>query len=88
MQDRIGSMEEGKEADLVLIDATDTALLPSVERDGFGNLAHILLVRGPQVRHMRIAGEWAVRAGELLTVDEEALDAEYRGIVLRMGSAL
>jgi 5-methylthioadenosine/S-adenosylhomocysteine deaminase len=87
MADRLGKIAEGYAADLVLVDGSDTALLPNVELGAFSNRLHNLLMecRPHMVRDVLVAGEWVVRDGKLATVDEEELDEQYAAIAWRVG---
>jgi 5-methylthioadenosine/S-adenosylhomocysteine deaminase len=87
MADLLGKIAEGYAADLVLVDGSDTALLPNVESGAFSNRLHNLLMecRPHMVRDVLVAGEWVVRDGKLATVDEEELDEQYAAIAWRVG---
>ena len=84
----LGAIAEGLAADIVLVDATDPALLPLVEREGFTNTVNNLLIWGRphMVRHVMITGKWVVRDGVLTTVDEAELNARYRSIAQRIAA--
>jgi 5-methylthioadenosine/S-adenosylhomocysteine deaminase len=69
MSDRIGSIEVGKEADLVLFDATVPEWLPLY--NPVSNLVYS--ATGNTVKHVFVAGEQVVRDGRLTRVDEAAL---------------
>ena len=70
--DRIGSLEVGKAADLVVHRTTTAAWTPR------GDLAHELVwsTDGRSVRDVVVAGRVVVRDGVCQTVDEQALRAE------------
>jgi 5-methylthioadenosine/S-adenosylhomocysteine deaminase len=72
MDDRIGSIEEGKQADLVVIDATGPQWTPR----GDVALQLVWSADGHCVRDVIIAGRQVVRGGRCVTVDEVALRAE------------
>jgi 5-methylthioadenosine/S-adenosylhomocysteine deaminase len=86
--DHLGAIAEGYAADLVFVDGADLALLPLVEREGFTNRVHNLLIWGRphMVRHVMIAGEWVVQERQVMTVDEQALAARYQRIMQRIVS--
>jgi 5-methylthioadenosine/S-adenosylhomocysteine deaminase len=65
MEDRIGSLEEGKEADIAVFDLEEPA--SAVSHDALGVAIHSL--RGRDVRWLFVAGEALVREGELTRVD-------------------
>jgi 5-methylthioadenosine/S-adenosylhomocysteine deaminase len=65
MEDRIGSLEEGKEADIAVFDLEQPA--SAVSHDALGVAIHSL--RGRDVRWLFVAGEALVREGELTRVD-------------------
>ena len=68
---RIGSIEKGKDADLIVLNARTPRLLPVYHP--FSLIVYSAL--GPDVRHVIIAGKPVVREGVLLTVDiEEVMD--------------
>jgi 5-methylthioadenosine/S-adenosylhomocysteine deaminase len=72
LADRIGSIEVGKEADLVLFDATVPEWLPLY--NPVSNLVYS--ATGNTVKHVFVAGEQVVRDGRLTRVDEAALYQE------------
>jgi cytosine/adenosine deaminase-related metal-dependent hydrolase len=76
-EDEIGSLEVGKAADVVVIDAENTRLTPTY--DPVGTLVRYAV--GTDVETVVVAGRVVVEEGRVLTVDEPALldDAEQLG---------
>jgi 5-methylthioadenosine/S-adenosylhomocysteine deaminase len=75
--DEIGSLEVGKQADLILIDLTALNLSPVLEapvRNIVPNLVYA--ASGHEVKTVMVAGKVLVRDGVGLTADEEAIRAE------------
>jgi len=68
LDDRIGSIEVGKEADLVLLGGTRAGLVP--RGDPWGFLAYV--AKGSDVRSVVVAGRVLLEDGELTTIDEAA----------------
>lgn len=66
-----GSIEPGRAADLVFIDADNARLQPLVHRPDFSNVAANLVyaATGQDVTDVMIGGRWAVRGRRLLPVD-------------------
>lgn len=79
-RDDLGEILPGRTADLVLLDAD--RLRPYVHRDDVSTLAAAVLATGGPgvVRHVLVGGEWALRDGEPVRVDDAALAAAYHGI--------
>lgn len=75
--DRIGSLEVGKDADLILVDLKAPNLSP-VLLDPIRNIVPNLIyaASGHEVRTVMVAGKVLVRDREVLTVDEVAVRAE------------
>ena len=74
--DQIGSLEVGKQADLILIDLNELNLLPTLEapiRNIVPNLVYA--ASGREVTDVMVAGRWLMRQRALLTADEEAARA-------------
>jgi 5-methylthioadenosine/S-adenosylhomocysteine deaminase len=69
MQDQIGSIEEGKKADIILIDFRKPHLLPVIEP--IPNLIHTGL--GSDVDTVIVNGEVLVDEGKVVVVDEEKI---------------
>ena len=88
MDDRIGIIVTGHAADLVFVDGSDTRLLPVVEQDGFSNRLHNLIMgcHPGMIRDVMIDGQWIIRDGTLITVDEEEIDAQFAAIARRIGT--
>jgi 5-methylthioadenosine/S-adenosylhomocysteine deaminase len=75
--DEIGSLEVGKQADLILVDLTALNLSPVLEtpiRNIVPNLVYA--ASGHEVKTVMVAGKVLVRDGVVLTADEEAIRAE------------
>jgi cytosine/adenosine deaminase-related metal-dependent hydrolase len=71
-QDRIGSITPGKQADLVLIDATKPNMQPVNDPVN----AVVMQTSLANIDSVMIAGRWRKRHGELLDVDGRRLDPE------------
>ena len=72
MDDRIGSLEAGKQADVVVHDASGWGWTPR----GDVGLQLVWGTDGRSVRDVLVAGRVVVRDGRCVTVDEDALAAE------------
>ena len=75
--DEIGSLEVGKQADLILVDLSALNLSPVLEapvRNIVPNLVYA--ASGREVKMVMVAGKILMRDGEVLTADEEAVRAE------------
>lgn len=74
IEDRVGTIEEGKRADLALVDLTATPMVPAVEtpfRTAVPNLVYAAV--GTAVDTVLVDGEVLVRGGEFLGADVDAL---------------
>ena len=69
MADRIGSLEPGKLADVIVVDLNRPHLFPMY--DPISDLVYA--GRGSDVRDVIVNGKFVVRSGRLTTVDEEQL---------------
>ena len=72
MADRIGSLEAGKQADIVIHQATDWGWMPR----GDVGLQLVWGTDGRTVRDVFIAGDQVIRDGQCVTVDAPALRRE------------
>lgn len=84
LADRIGSVEIGKEADLVLFDTSWPEWQPLY--NPVSNLVYS--ATGNSVGHVLVAGEVVVRDGRLTRVDERAILAEVRETAQRIAGRL
>jgi 5-methylthioadenosine/S-adenosylhomocysteine deaminase len=72
--DRIGTLEVGKRADLIVIDTDKPHLTPM-----YNPVSHLVYsVKGSDVAATVINGQVVMEKGELLTIDEEKALAEAR----------
>jgi 5-methylthioadenosine/S-adenosylhomocysteine deaminase len=83
-QDRIGAIEVGKEADVVLFDTARPEWQPLI--NPVSNLVYS--ATGDSVRDVLVAGEQVVADGRLTRVDEARLQAEVPEAVRRLGARL
>lgn len=84
MSDRIGSIEVGKEADIVLFDTARPEWQPLI--NPIANLVYS--ATGDSVRDVFVAGQQVVAGGKLTQVDEEKLYAEIPVAVARFSKHL
>lgn len=76
MADRIGSLTEGKLADLVLVDTCTPHLTPI-----YDPVSHLVYAaRSSDVRHVMVGGRWVVREKRLLSFDPAPVMAEARKV--------
>jgi 5-methylthioadenosine/S-adenosylhomocysteine deaminase len=84
LADRIGSLEIGKEADIVLFDTRRPEWQPL-----FNPVANLVYsATGDSVRDVFVAGEQVVSAGRLVKVDEATIYSEIPTAVARFGKHL
>jgi 5-methylthioadenosine/S-adenosylhomocysteine deaminase len=84
LADRIGSIEVGKDADIVLFDTNRPEWQPLI--NPVANLVYS--ATGDSVRDVLVAGEHLVAGGRLTKVDEDKLYAEIPVAVARFGKHL
>ncbi len=84
-----GSLEEGKRADLILVDISPVHNSPRFRRDPDGIYAQLVYAaKSTDVTDVMVDGRWLMRDRKLLTVDEEALLAEADSYAHRVDSFL
>jgi 5-methylthioadenosine/S-adenosylhomocysteine deaminase len=75
--EEIGSLEPGKQADLIVVDLTSPVLSPVLEapvRNIVPNLVYA--ATGREVKMVMVAGRFLMRGGHLLSIDEDGVRAE------------
>jgi 5-methylthioadenosine/S-adenosylhomocysteine deaminase len=82
--DRIGSLEVGKEADVIAVGGDRAGLVP--HGDIYGYLAYV--VKGSDVRHVLVAGRVLLRDGKLTTIDAPAAEREVAAWRAKVDSQL
>jgi len=82
-----GSLERGKQADVIVVDHTAPHLAPNETLDPYTTLVHA--ARATDVRLTMVAGRILYRSGTWTTLEPERVAsearAEARGLVLRAG---
>ena len=73
LRDQVGKLEVGRLADIVLLDTRNATLAPM--NDAYKMLAHC--ETGASVKHVIVNGQVVVRDRKLLTMDVDALVAEF-----------
>jgi len=88
IDDRVGSLEEGKDADLILLDLTRPPLAPVVMRLARNLVPNLVYAEtGANVRLTLIAGRIIYRDGVFANVDRDAIMAEVASAVTRFEDA-
>ncbi len=73
----IGSLERGKRADIAVVELCSVHNTPRFSRNREALYAQLVYVaKGSDVRDVMCQGRWLMRERRLLTLDEEALEAE------------
>jgi 5-methylthioadenosine/S-adenosylhomocysteine deaminase len=84
LQDRIGSLELGKLADVIVIDLSKPHLMPL-----FDPVSHLIYsAKGSDVRDVLVNGRFVVRNRNVMTVDTIGLYDEIRGLAKKIAGAL
>jgi 5-methylthioadenosine/S-adenosylhomocysteine deaminase len=85
----IGSLEPGKKADVVVLDLNRTHSLPRFDRDPDAIYSRLVYsAKSTDVTDVMVAGRWLMTGGQLLTVDEAALQAEAAEYAQRIDAFL
>ncbi|MGQ9688927.1 MAG: amidohydrolase [Desulfobaccales bacterium] len=74
LEDKVGTLTPGKQADLVVIEVSRAHLTPLY--DPYSHLVYA--ARSTDVRHVMVAGRWLMQDRRLLTLDWPALAARAR----------
>jgi 5-methylthioadenosine/S-adenosylhomocysteine deaminase len=75
--DEVGSLEAGKQADLILVDLTELNLSPVLEAPVRNIVPNLVYAgSGHEVKTVMVAGNTLVCDGEVLVADESAVRAE------------
>ena len=78
--DKIGSIEIGKRADLIVIDTASPHLIPM-----YSPVSHaVYAMAGADVRDVIVDGRVLVRNRELLSIDLEKISRQMRGYARRV----
>ena len=84
MADRIGSLEPGKRADIIIVSMDSPRQTPM-----YDPVSHLVYVtHGDDVRTTIVNGKVLMRDGKLLTLDEPAVLAEARAMAARVRAAV
>ena len=84
MADRIGSLEAGKLADVVLIDTRKPELTPMY--DVYSHLVYA--IKGSHVTHVLVGGKLVVRDGDVVNVDESQVMKDANAFKARIQESL
>ena len=77
--DKTGSLETGKQADMILVDINRVHNAPRFRRDANGIYAQLVYAgKSSDVTDVMVDGKWLMRDQQLLTIDEEAILAEAK----------
>jgi len=89
MDEFVGSLEPGKQADVTVVDLCNIHSTPKFSRDREALYAQLVYAtKGSDVRDVMCQGRWLMRERRLLTLDEQALRAEAAGIARKIDTFL
>jgi 5-methylthioadenosine/S-adenosylhomocysteine deaminase len=84
-----GSLEQGKRADIAIVTLNATHQIPAFQRDPDAIYSRLVYAtKASDVRDVMVNGQWLMRDGRLLTLDEDALSIEARRYARRIDSFL
>lgn len=87
--DVTGSLEAGKAADVIVVDARPVHNVPQFERDPNAVYSQLVYAsKSADVRHVLCNGRWLMRDRQLLTIDEEALLPQVEDYAARIDAFL
>jgi 5-methylthioadenosine/S-adenosylhomocysteine deaminase len=82
LEDRVGTLASGKQADLIVVDLNQAHLTPLY--DPFSHLVYA--ARSADVRHVMVAGRWLLQDQRLLTLDWQSIASRARGYALDLAA--
>ncbi len=89
MDDITGSLEVGKRADVIVMDASPLHNTPHFDRDPNALYSRIVYTgKSTDVRHVICNGRWLMRDRDLLTLDEGSLKAQAQDYALQVDQFL
>ncbi len=89
MDEFVGSLEPGKQADVTVVDLCNIHSTPKFSRDREALYAQLVYAtKGSDVRDVMCHGQWLMRERRLLTLDAQALRAEAAGIARKIDAFL
>jgi 5-methylthioadenosine/S-adenosylhomocysteine deaminase len=89
LSDRIGSLEPGKRADLIVVDLEQAHNAPRFRRDPDGIYSQLVYAaKSTDVVDVMCDGRWLMRNRELLTLDEADLQLAARDVAKRIDAFL
>src|SRR5690606_28302219 len=89
MGDKTGSLEVGKCADVIVMDAKPLHNMPQFDHDPNAVYSRIVYAgHSSDVRHVLCNGRWLMRDRELLTLDENALVEQAQEYAVRIDAFL
>lgn len=86
LEDQIGSLEVGKQADLITLDLDEIGWTPAGGQDVYTALVYA--ISGMHVRDTMVNGKWLYRDGEFQTIDYPATRKKMESDLLRLQSRL
>lgn len=86
MDDKIGSLEPGKQADLIALDLSDIGWAPRVSQDYYTQIVYS--VDGKSVTDTMVAGRWLMRDNTMQTVDYETATGELEAACAELNRRL
>jgi len=86
MQDQVGSLEAGKQGDVMVLDVSGPHLAPNEELDPYATIVHA--ARATDVRLTMVSGRILYRDGSWATLDAERTAAESRAESRRLRGRL
>jgi 5-methylthioadenosine/S-adenosylhomocysteine deaminase len=89
LEDKIGSLEPGKQADLAVIDLNQLHNTPTFSRDPNAIYAQLVYaVKSSDTAHLLVNGRWLMRDRNLLTLNEAEIHAEANQLAIRIDAFL
>jgi 5-methylthioadenosine/S-adenosylhomocysteine deaminase len=74
LEDRVGTLTKGKQADLIVVDVNQPHLTPLY--DPFSHLVYA--ARNADVKHVMVAGRWLLKDRRLLTLNWQEIASQAR----------
>ncbi len=87
--DRVGSLEKGKLADMIVMDAETAHSLPHFKRDPDAVYSQIVYAgKSSDVKDVMVHGKWLMRERNLLTIDLKSVIEEAKAYAIKVDAFL